>query len=58
MSREVKIIDGQIVEKVVNKYLCKFLCNGVCCNDSCKEWLADYPTLEDCKRCIFREDEK
>lgn len=58
MSRAIVIVDGKVTEKVVNKYQCKFLCDGVCCNDSCKEWLADYPTPYDCKRCIYREDEQ
>lgn len=36
---------------------CKCLYDEVCCNDSCREWLADYPSEEDCEECPYRENE-
>lgn len=36
---------------------CKYLEDEVCCNDA-SEWLADFPSAEDCRRCKYFEGVK
>lgn len=41
---------------MTRKRECKYLYDEVCCNDS-SEYLADFPSKEDCDKCEFYEKE-
>lgn len=49
--------DGTYKEEIADPDKCRHMYHDVCCNDK-SDYLADWPTEEECRKCrLFKQEE-